>query len=113
MGVLSAPLSARVLAPLACALLIGCASPPFADKNLLAFLDHDAVTREKVHSRLGDPRASFEHERVLTYRLSHSSRGYGVDPRKSGWEGVTYDLVVEFDEHDLVRKHSLVTIRAP
>ena len=97
--------------PLACTLLISCAST--ADKSRVTFLDRQAVNRQEVQSHLGEPSAAFEHGRVLTYRLSRSGKGYGADPRQSGWEGVTYDLVVEFDEHDMVRKHTLVTIRTP
>ena len=104
--------------PLVCAALAvlgGCSSTPAPvfHKDLLDFLDQPPVTREQVRAHLGDPHGIFESEHVYAYRLSHSEAGYGPPPMKGGWEGVTYDLILEFDDHDVVQKHSLVTVRTP
>jgi hypothetical protein len=91
----------------------GCASSPPARKDLLDFLDQASVTGDQVRQHLGEPSATFEKERVLTYRLSHNTGGYYICPPKSGWEGVQYDLVVVLDERNVVQRHRLVTIRQP
>lgn len=108
---LKAFLSPPVCATLA--LLSGCASTPVAHKDLLDFLDQPPVTREQVRAHLGEPHGTFENAHVYAYRLGHSEAGYWTQQRKGGWEGVTYDLILEFDDHDVVQKHSLVTVRTP
>jgi hypothetical protein len=92
-------------------LLVACASPPGADLNLLAFLDQPGITRSEVRRRLGEPCAAYEHDRIAAYRMNKSSAGYYVVTPTFGWRQVRYDLLVEFDEHELVVGHHLIEIR--
>jgi hypothetical protein len=94
-----------------CAVFSACASQPVGRQDLLTFLDGDLVTRDDVYSHLGEPFAKYEHSRVVTYRLSQDKQGYFQSAPSKGWKGVQYDLVLVFDEHDRVEKHSLVSIR--
>lgn len=92
-----------------------CATTPAGKHDRLEFLGRQPVTKQDVLSRLGDPSATFEHDQVLTYQLSHIKGGdYVLAQRGSNsWEGVNYDLVLVFDEQGLLQRHNLVTIRKP
>jgi len=105
----------------ALALLGACASqaPKRArpDSHLLAFIDGPQVTRQEVVEHLGQPRASFENDKVIAYRLGQSGGGYYVvsAPQKQtelDWEGVDYDLMLRFDERGVLQEHSLIAIRS-
>jgi hypothetical protein len=81
--------------------LTGCtATIPPADADLLTFLRAGETTRQEVLGKLGQPSASFEQGRVLTYRVGHDAKqGYHVvtaNPRQL-WEGVRYSVVLVFD----------------
>jgi hypothetical protein len=77
----------------------------------LAFLGGESVTKEDIRSRLGEPSATFENDRVFTYRLDGY---YQVIPRNpKSWEGVAYDLVLVFDKNSLLERHNLVSVRKP
>lgn len=95
----------------ATALLFGCAATPVGNKNLLSVLGPERPTRAQVRAQLGEPSANFENGGVVAYRLGENKNGYFVVPRANGWEGVRYDLLVEFDEHDIVTGHHLITVR--
>jgi len=95
----------------------GCATPQSGKNDLLMFLDNQAVTRAEVLAHLGEPSASFEHSRVLTYRLSRDKGGYyvhriSVDPASSGWDEIQSDLVVLLDEQNVVQRFHLIQIHA-
>ena len=94
----------------ATALLLGCAATP-GKKDLLSVLGRDTATRAQVRAQLGEPSANFENGGVVAYRLGENKNGYFVVPRANGWEDVRYDLLVEFDEHDIVTGHHLITVR--
>ena len=89
------------------------------DANLLAFLDGEHVTRTDVVARLGAPRASFERGHVTAYRLGQNKDGYFVVPAPKkktpefDWRGVDYDLMLLFDDDDLLRQHNLIGVRSP
>lgn len=54
--------------------LAACATPiPGASHDLLTFLQVGKTTREEVLLKLGQPSASFEHERILTYRIGEET----------------------------------------
>jgi hypothetical protein len=95
----------------ATALVLGCASTPVGKKELLSVLGHETATRAEVRAQLGEPSASFESSRVIAYRLGENESGYFVVPHANGWDGVRYDLLVEFDAHDIVTAHRLITVR--
>jgi hypothetical protein len=93
-------------------LLAGCASPP--QPRSLAFLEASQVTEGDVVSQLGTASAVFPLDRVKTYRLIQKPNGYVVAyPPKSaplGWQGIDYDLVLEFDAAGVLTQHNLVEI---
>jgi hypothetical protein len=103
----------RVLGAGALAFVAACASTPVPRKAQLAFLDQSSVTAEQVREYLGDAQATFEQGRVLSYRLRHEVSGYYIARNEGGWSGVTHDLIVVLDEHNVVQKHKIVAIRAP
>ncbi len=99
------------VASLACLLLLACSTHPVPDKGLLLFLYRSDVTREEVYHKLGQPRATYERNTIAAFRLSQIPAGYYVATPASGWEGVRYDLLVEFDAHDIVAGHRLIAVR--
>jgi hypothetical protein len=63
--------------------------------------------------KLGQPSGSFEHERILTYRIGEDSKQgrYVITPRAMlAWQQVHYSLVLVFDESGRLQKQSLVTV---
>lgn len=106
--------SSRLIAAaclLANTLVLGCASTPVGKKDLVSVLSRESVTRGQVRAQLGEPSASFENGGVVAYRLGENKSGYFVVPHTNGWEGVRYDLIVEFDTHDIVTGHNLIAVR--
>jgi hypothetical protein len=97
---------------LAVAATAGCAATPRGDHNLLDFLDGQGVTRTQVLGRLGPDYATYEHARVLAYRIATGPAGYYVAPRRSDWKGVDYDLILVFDAQAVLEQHRLVPIRS-
>jgi hypothetical protein len=103
-------------------LLAGCAttrSPAggSVEKTFLEFLEDGKTTRQMVILKLGQPSATFEGERILTYRIGSDENGYFVLDRhpdwlvRYDWTGTKFSLVLIFDEHDVLQKHSMVPVR--
>jgi hypothetical protein len=107
-----------VVAALIAALLAGCAMPPNARTDLLAFLETAKTTREEAILKLGQPSGSFEQDRILTYRIGqYREEGYFVISQKvilpgqgASWKNVRFSLVLVFDEAGRLRKHELVRV---
>lgn len=97
----------------ACLLAAGCATTPIGQSGLLDFLEPGRTTREQVFLTLGEPSATYQAEEILTYRLGRDDGGYFLVDKRPGFPGVMYSLVLAFDEAGLLRRHSLVTIKAP
>jgi len=97
--------------------LAGCVTTSSGSRgDLLVFLNQEPVTRQDVMAHLGEPNATFEHDRVFTYRLRSDKGGFVVqqtDPHVTGWEDVRYDLVLVFNENGFLQHHNLVTVRPP
>lgn len=93
----------------------GCVTPnPYhADPALLQFLEDGRTTKEAVLLRLGQPSATLESEKYVTYRLGQDKHdGYFLIERAPmGWFGVKYNLVLVFDPQGVLRRHSLVEVR--
>jgi hypothetical protein len=114
------PALAAIYLPLLLA-VAACATTPSGNKDLLTFLNHDPVTKQEVLAHLGEASATFEKNRVLTYRLRCDKGGFSIQPTTSryvayhnaGWEGVDYELVLVFDENGVLQRHNLVSIRPP
>ena len=106
-------------------LVSGCATAPIpgASRNLLGFLTDTTTTREQVILTLGQPSASFENDRILTYRIGQDPEQgqFVITPRlmltevrigqPSTWQEVRYSLVLVFDAQGVLKQHKLVTVR--
>jgi hypothetical protein len=84
-----------------------------ADPQLLEFLRDGGTTRDEVLLKLGQPSATLQAEKVLTYRIGGSAEhGYVVAiPQHDSWQIVTHSLVLIFDANGTLEKHSLVPVR--
>ena len=94
-------------------LLAGCATPQHdVDVTLLDFLEKGKTTKEITMLKLGQPSASFEDEKFLTYRLGYvNDRGYFLLDQSRNWYRAKYSLVLVFDEEGILCNHSLVEVR--
>lgn len=100
-------------------LLAGCATPRLlADKTFLEFLEDGKTSKQMVILKLGQPSGTFDGEKIVTYRLgSEEEKGYFLLDRQAGWPrpgdwtGTTLSLVLIFDEHNVLQKHSMVPVR--
>ena len=110
-----APLGFPVLM-LVLGFLVGCATTPIpgASHDLLKFLQVGQTTRQEVLLKLGQPSASFEQERILTYRIGEDAKqGYYliIPNAKMQWQGVHYSLVLVFDSSGVLQRHNLVAVQ--
>jgi hypothetical protein len=94
--------------------LAGCVTlPPVpTDKNLLNDVVTPGISRESILLKLGEPSASFESGRILTYRIGEDNdHGYFLMDRLVRWTNTKYSLVLVFDEKGTLTKHSLIPVR--
>lgn len=94
-------------------LSVGCSTAPIGRGDLLDFLKDGASTKEDIFLQLGDPNATYEDSRILTYRLSRDEKGWVVHGNATNWFGITANLVLVFDDQGVLRRHSLVQVRTP
>jgi len=84
------------------------------DKYLLDFLN-TGLTREAILMELGTPSASFEGDRIFTYRIAgNEETGYLVSDRQvvyGNWGLATHSLVLVFDENGELEKYKLVKVQ--
>ncbi len=92
--------------------LVGCATAPIGENDLLNFLKDGVTTREEVFLALGDPNATYEDSRILTYRLAQDEAGWILRKSTREWYGVRVVLVIVFDDHGTVKRHALVQVRS-
>ena len=91
--------------------LTGCATETIGNKQLLDFLQDGKTSREEVILHLAEPSATFDGGRIVTYRLDEDTGGYMIQGAKGqGWSG-KFSLVLSFDEHGVLRRHSLVRVK--
>jgi len=105
------------------ALTLGC-SPGLTSEKIeqrwLPFLEDGETKKIVILSRLGKPSAQFQRGRILTYRLQTDHRGI-LRPVSQGLEEFVidkrlydvkpmYSLVLIFDEKEILRRHSLVSV---
>lgn len=91
-------------------LLSGCTSTQPYVKTSLDFLADGTTLKQVVFLKLGQPSATFDHERIVTYRLGFEN-GYVLLDKTNDWEGAKYSLVLIFDENNVLSKHALVEVR--
>jgi hypothetical protein len=87
---------------------------PGAAPDLLTFLRAGETTREEVVLKLGQPSASFEQERILTYRVGQDPKqGFFliVPNRLDWWQNVRYSVVLVFDANGVLEKQRFVPVR--
>ena len=93
---------------------------PHGDRTLLDFLHDGRTSREEVILRLGQPSATFESEKIVTYRVgSRKDEGYTISrQRESRWETASdtwvnthFSLVLVFDDAGILKRHALVQVR--
>lgn len=95
------------------AFLGACASTPVGQPDLLGFIEDGRTTREQAFLALGEPSATYEEGRILTFRLGQDKAGYFLVDKGPGFTSVKYSLVMSFDDAGLLRRHSLVALKAP
>lgn len=92
---------------------MACATTPFGEPDLLDFIRDGETTREDALMRLGAPSASYENERLLTYRLGKDEGGFYPVAKRQGFYDVEYSLVLAFDDTGVLKRHSMVALRVP
>ena len=91
----------------------GCASTPTGRPDLLSFIEDGRTTREQTYLQLGEPSAIYEDGRILAFRLGQDDGGYFLVDKRPGFYGVSYSLILAFNESGLLKQHSVVAIKAP
>ena len=91
----------------------GCSTTPAGRGDLLDFIQDGVTTRVDIILRLGEPSATYENSRIMTYRLSRDEGGWFLRVPDKRWYGNVANLVVVFDERSVVTRHSLVQVRGP
>lgn len=101
------------IAVLAGILAVSCAArEDRGDASLLDFITDGQTSRTEALLALGQPSASFEHGRVLTYRIGGDSlNGYFVRDAPGTWYETNYSLVLVFCPGGLLESHALVRVR--
>ena len=77
--------------------------------RLLHFVHDGQTTRQEVIGRLGQPHATFESDRIVTYLLENIPSGLNVVSQKN--ELAEYHLVLVFRSDHVLERHSLVRVR--
>jgi hypothetical protein len=107
-------------------LLLGCAETRLQTvddatvQQQLALLDDGKTTKEDILLKFGIPSCQFEGEKILTYRLRYNQKDSRFevisrevdrrDPRFAEWMWTEYNLVLVFDEKNILQKHSVLRI---
>lgn len=109
--------AASLLAVLLAGWLTGCATSGLSARpDLLKFLETGKTTREEVLLTLGQASASYERDRILTYRIGEDGNKnqfvqYVITPTDMRpWQQVRYSLVLVFDEGGRLQKQQLVKV---
>jgi hypothetical protein len=112
-----------LIAVVLAAVVAGCSthlSRAELQEKYLPFLQVGKTTKEEVLLNLGTPSGQFQNERILTYRLTvlggkqlkvlPRESIYG-DPNVAIWSILTkYNLIVVFDEKDVLTKYNVIDI---
>lgn len=92
-------------------LVVGCASYPPGNPELIAFLRDGVTTREDVYLQLSEPSGIYENGRIMTYQLDRSEKGYVLMRRREAAWTAKYSLVLAFDDKGILRRHSVLSVR--
>ena len=102
-----------IVGALASFLTFACAAPEtMGDTALLTFIAIGETTRTEAMLRLGEPSASFENDRILTWRLHGDDQaGYFISDDPGTWNKVSYSLVLVFGSDGVLETHSKVAVK--
>jgi hypothetical protein len=102
-----------IVGALASLLTIACAAPETqGDTALLTFIADGETTRTEAVLHLGQPSASFENDRILTWRLHGDDQaGYFISDDPGTWNEVRYSLVLVFGSDGVLETHSKVAVK--
>ena len=91
----------------------GCATgAQHGDSTLLDFINDGQTTRTEVILSLGPASATFENERIHTYRIGgNRESGYFVRDAPGTWYETSFSLVLVFGADGTLESHSLVKVR--
>jgi len=104
--------SVRQLSLALCVALASCAAKPTGRADLFDFLNDGTTRRDDVYLKLGEPSAKYEDSTIFAYRLVKDQGGYVLlNPGSSRWR-VQYNLILVFDPIGVLRRHSIVEVRA-
>lgn len=91
----------------------GCATgTQYGDSTLLDFINDGQTSRAEAILNLGQPSATFENERIHTYRIGgNRESGYFVRDAPGTWYETSFSLVLIFGADGTLESHSLVKVR--
>jgi hypothetical protein len=83
--------------------------------DLLAFIVDGSTTRSTAIERLGEPGRRLRAGAICTWRLRHDDAGQFI---AHGWEAATWQdvdasLVMVFDEHGVLHRHTVIKVHKP
>lgn len=74
---------------------------PQLEGERFGYLQDGKTNRQEIIDRLGNPRHSYENGRIIIYSW--------IDTKSDVY--VTYDIVLIFNENDILERHSVVRVR--
>ncbi len=80
-------------------------SPRSSAPSWLQSLTDGQSEKSSLVSRLGEPSSTFESGRILAYRLN---KKYEVI---HGWAETRFNVILVFDENDVLERHRLVRVK--
>lgn len=88
-----------------------------SDLEKLKFIQDSVTTKKEILLKLGPPSGKYQDDSILTYRLSYdvssNEKWHVVDKcLPFNWQFVDYNLVLVFDNNNIVEKQSLIPIRS-
>ncbi len=95
-------------------MMSGCAAAITAEdagvvRRLMPFLHDGRIERKSVLTTLGTPAASFEGGRIVVHRLRRIGGGSIVPITRD--EAATDELVLTYDDHNVLTRHTLLRVR--
>ena len=109
-------------------ILSGCSPTPktrviedASNSERIPFIREGVTTREEIMTRLGAPVSFYENQRIVIYWMHENKTGkFQVVPQRAmpidpeggiTWKLGLHNLVLVFDDHNILERHSLVFIR--
>ncbi len=93
--------------------IAACTTQPLGRSDLLSFIRDGQTNREQTILSLGEPAALYEGGRILAFRLGKDDGGHFLVGKGAGFSSVKISLIMVFDDHGVLLRHSLVQVKAP